>query len=293
MSESENSASNAHDLDVNGITLRYVTWGQFSRPERAVLLIHGLTSNSQAWNRLGPILAAQGCFALAPDLRGRGLSARPPHGYGIPYHANDLLALCDALDLPTVHVVGHSLGAQITIFLAAIHPRRVGRIVLVDAGGKLPADAISAIAPALARLGTVYPSLDAFLQTMQQAPVYQWNTFWERHYRYDAEVHTDGTVTSRVPKAAIAEEIAVNSFATRLDTLTERIHAPTLIVRAALGLLGPDRGYILPAEEAGRLRDVIAGSRVTVIPEANHYTVLLSDVFNRDVAAFLAAEGAG
>jgi hypothetical protein len=38
---------------------------------------------------------------------------------------------------------------------------------------------------------------------------------------------------------------------------------------------------------------VIADSRVTVIPEANHYTVLLSDVFNRDVAAFLVAAGAG
>ena len=145
----------------------------------------------------------------------------------------------------------------------------------------------------MARLGIVYPSLDAFLQTMQQAPTYQWNTFWERHYRYDAEVRTDGTVTSRVPKSAIAEELAVNSFATRLDALSERIHAPTLIVRAALGLLAPDRGFILPAEEAERLRDVIADSRVTVIPEANHYTVLLSDVFNRDVAAFLAAEGAG
>jgi pimeloyl-ACP methyl ester carboxylesterase len=258
-----------------------------------VLLIHGLTSNSQAWNCLGPILAAQGCFAIAPDLRGRGLSARPPHGYGIPYHANDLLSLCDALDLPTVHVVGHSLGAQITIFLAAIHPQRVGRIVLVDAGGRLPPDALQAIAPALARLGIVYPSLDAFLQTMQQAPSYQWNAFWERHYRYDAEVHADGTVTSRIPKAAIAEEIAVNAFATRLDTLSERIHVPTLIVRAALGLLGPDRGFILPAEEAERLRDVIAGSRVTLIPQANHYTVLLSDVFNREVAAFLATEGAG
>ena len=293
MSESEISASNAYDLDVNGVTLRYVTWGQISHPERAVLLIHGLTSNSQVWNRLGPILAAQGCFAIAPDLRGRGLSAKPPHGYGIPYHANDLLALCDALDLPTVHVVGHSLGAQITIFLAAIHPQRVGRIVLVDAGGKLPADAFQALAPAWMRLGTVYPSLDAFLQTVQQAPVHPWNTFWERYYRYDAEVHPDGTVTSRVPKAAIAEELAVNSFATRLDTRTERIHAPTLIVRAALGLLGPDRGFILPAEEAERLRNVIAGSRVTVIPEANHYTVLLSDVFNRDAAAFLAAEGAG
>ena len=266
-------------------------WGDPDAPP--VVCLHGVSAHGRRFRRLAEERLAARRRVLAPDLRGRGLSARPPHGYGIPYHANDLLALCDALDLPTVHVVGHSLGAQINIFLAAIHPRRVGRIVLVDAGGKLPPDAIPAIAPALARLGTVYPSLDAFLQTMQQAPVHQWNTFWERYYRYDAEVHPDGTVTSRVPKAAIAEELAVNSFATRLDTLTERIHAPTLIVRAALGLLGPDRGLILPAEEAERLRDVIAGSRVTVIPEANHYTVLLSDVFNREVAAFLVAEGAG
>jgi hypothetical protein len=61
-------------------------------------------------------------------------------------------------------------------------------------------------------------------------------------------------------------------------------------VRAAPGLLGPDRGFILPAE---RLRNVIASSRLTGNPDANPYTVLLSDVFNREVAAFLAAEGAG
>src|SRR2546421_5320288 len=194
-----NTAETPHFQEVNGVNLHYVTWGEFTRPERAVLLVHGLTASHLEWPRLGPSLAERGWYAIAPDLRGRGQSDKPPHGYGIPYHANDLLALCDALGLPTVHVVGHSLGAQVTIFLAAIHPQRVGRIVLVDAGGKLPADAISAIAPALARLGTVYPSLDAFLQTMQQAPVYQWNTFWERYYRYDAEVHTDGTVTSRVP----------------------------------------------------------------------------------------------
>src|SRR5437868_1197837 len=188
-----------HTLDLQGMALHYGTWGHFTHPQRAVLLVHGLTANHRWWAALGPALAARGWYAVAPDLRGRGLSAKPPHGYGIAFHADDLLALCDALGLPTVHVVGHSLGAQITIFLAAIHPQRVGRIVLVDAGGELPADAISAIAPALARLGTVYPSLDAFLQTMQQAPVYQWNRFWERHYRYDAEAHADGTVTSRVP----------------------------------------------------------------------------------------------
>ncbi len=33
-----------HSLEVNGIHLHYVIWGQFSQPERAVLLVHGLTN---------------------------------------------------------------------------------------------------------------------------------------------------------------------------------------------------------------------------------------------------------
>jgi lipase len=99
-----------HSLEVNGIHLHYVSWGQFSQPERAVLLVHGLTNSHMEWSELGPILAEHGWYIIAPDLRGRGWSGKPPHGYGIPYHVNDLLALGDALGLPRVHLIGHSLG---------------------------------------------------------------------------------------------------------------------------------------------------------------------------------------
>lgn len=281
----------ASQLKMNGITLCYQTWGVFTRPERTVLLVHGLTANSQEWARLGPVLAEQGWYVIAPDLRGRGLSEKPPHGYGIPYHVNDLLSLCDALALPVVHVIGHSLGAQIGYFFAAIHPQRLGKLVLVDAGGRIPPDTLQAIASSLQRLGRAYPSLDAYLQERQQSPVHPWNSFWDAYYRYDAEIHPDGTVTSRVPKAAIEEEISVN-MSMNADTLLSRIQAPTLITRAALGILAPDRGVILTADEAERVRDIIAGSRVVEIPQTNHYTITLSDVFIHAVSAFLADAGA-
>src|SRR5574340_1220223 len=106
----------SHFQEVNGINLHYVTWGEFTRPERAVLLVHGLTANHLEWAKLGPALAEQGWFAVASDLRGRGQSEKPPHGYGIPYHVNDLLALCDVLNLSQVQLIGHSLGAQIGYF---------------------------------------------------------------------------------------------------------------------------------------------------------------------------------
>jgi pimeloyl-ACP methyl ester carboxylesterase len=278
-----------HTLDLQGMALHYGAWGHFTHPQRAVLLVHGLTANHRGWAALGPALAARGWYAVAPDLRGRGLSAKPPHGYGITFHADDLLTLCDALSLPAAHIVGHSLGAVVGLYLAALHPRRVGKLVLVDAGGKIPEDTAQAIAASLARLGTVYPSMDAYLAAMRQVPMWQWNAFWEQYFRYDAQVHADGGVTSRVPRSAIEEETAALG-ATRTEALPAFVHTATLIVRAALGTLGAERGVILPREEAERLRGLIGGSRVVEVPQTNHYTIILSDIFLDTVAAFLAEE---
>ncbi len=284
---SESLSMVPHDLAVNGINLHYVTWGEFTGPERAVLLVHGLTASSQEWGLVGPALAEQGWYAIAPDLRGRGLSEKPTHGYGIPYHVNDLLALCDALSLPTVRFIGHSLGALIGVFFTAIHPLRASKLVLIDAGGKIPPDALQAIGASLSRLGQVYPSLDAYLETRRQSPIHDWNPLWEAYYRYDAQEQPDGTVTSRVSKTAIDEEIVVNATINP-DILLPRILAPTLILRAALGTLAPDRGFILTAEEAERVQGIIPGARLVTIPETNHYTIVVSEALLRETLAFLA-----
>ncbi len=289
MSDARAIEHELHDVQVNGITLRVESWGRFTSPDRTVLLVHGITANSQYWVDFGPVLAEHGWFAIAPDLRGRGRSAKPPHGYGLPFHVDDLLSLCDHFGVPVVRFVGHSLGALIGLYLAAVHPARVARLVLVDAGGKLPADTMQAIGPALARLGTLYPSLTAYLDTMLSAPHLTRDAFWERYYRYDAEVQADGTVLSGVPKAAIAEEQAT-MFLIRSDVLPEFVKVPTLIVRATEGLLGGDRGQILPAAEAERLRSLIADSRLLEIPGSNHYTAALTETFAQSVTGFLAEE---
>ncbi len=278
-----------HSLEVNGIHLHYVSWGQFSQPERAVLLVHGLTNSHLEWSELGPILAEYGWYVIAPDLRGRSWSGKPPHGYGIPYHVNDLLALGDALGLPRVHLIGHSLGALIGYFFAAMYPHRLSRLVVVDAGGRPSPHILDIIRPVLERLGQVYPSLDAYLQNMQEesSPVHPWNDFWEAYYRNDAEVQRDGTVTLRTSKAAIEEEMTVNATI-NTDVLLPVIKAPTLIMRAGQGTRQPD-WFVLPEEEAERVQGLIKGSSVEMIPDGNHYTIILSEVFTRKVLAFLAA----
>lgn len=275
---------------LDGVHIHYATWGA-PTSERATLLIHGLTASHMAWSAVGPALAADGAYVIAPDLRGRGLSDKPQHGYSVVIHAADLLALADALGLASFQVVGHSLGAVIGMSLAVMAPERVTKLVMVDAGGQIPEDTAQAIGASVARLGTSYPSLDAYLATMRQLPMITWNAEWEAYFRYDAEERPDGTVASRVPKAAIEEESLALAL-TRSEALPALVRAPTLVVRAPVGLLGPERGLILPREEADRLKQVMPNCEVIEIAGTNHYTVVQSPDFVAAVQQFLHPDGA-
>jgi pimeloyl-ACP methyl ester carboxylesterase len=286
----ENPAASTQELDqqLPGVALHCQTWGA-PNSDRAVVLIHGLTANHMTWALLGPHLASAGYFVIAPDLRGRGLSGKPPQGYSVAIHAADLLALLDALNIRQADIVGHSLGAVIAMYLGAVHPMRVRKLTLIDAGGKIPEDTAQAISASVARLGASYPSLDAFLALMRQLPmITEWTPLWEDYFRYDAEVRPDGTVASRVPRSAIEEESLALAL-TRSEALPDLIHKPTLLIRATVGLLGPDRGFILPRDEAERVRDIIAGCQLVEIADTNHYTVVTVPTFAEAISAFLAA----
>ena len=281
------------DLHLEGIALHAATWGERPAPRGAVLLVHGLTANSRSMAAIGEALAAADWFAIAPDLRGRGKSGKPAHGYGVPFHADDLLGLCDTLDLARVHVVGHSLGAYIAMYLAALAPDRIDRLVLIDGGGQIPPDVQQMIAASLSRLGAAYSSVDAYIEAMRRTmlPIFgQWDDFWETYYRYDAEPRPGGTVASSVPRATIEEELRANAVTLNVDLLASAVRVPTLILRAERGILGPDQGVLFPAPEAARLQAAIPGSRLVEIAGANHYTIGPADATAREIGGFLAKE---
>ena len=223
---------------------------------------------------------------IAPDLRGRGMSSKPTHGYGVAFHAADLLTLLDSLRIDKAVIVGHSLGGAIGLYLAALFPERVEKFILVDVGFRLPADTMQAISASLSRLGQVFPSLDAYLEMAKKIPYYTWDEFWDQYYRYDADIRSDGTVASRVSKSAIQEEIATNATI-NTELLVPLVKAPTLILRATEGTLGLDKGLLLPKEEMSRLTGLIKNSQVREIPKTNHYTIIISESFGGEVSRFI------
>lgn len=97
-----------------------------------LLLLHGLASNGSRFAefREHTRLAARHRL-LAPDLRGHG-SALTRRRIDSETWCDDLVALLDAEGLDRAIVVGHSLGAQVALRLAARHPARVAGLVLID-----------------------------------------------------------------------------------------------------------------------------------------------------------------
>lgn len=98
----------------------------------AVVLLHGYTQTGDMWSPLASELARDHTVVV-PDLRGLGLSSRPQGGYDKKTQAGDIVRVLDALGIRAADVVGHDIGTMVSYALAAQHPDRVTRLVVMDA----------------------------------------------------------------------------------------------------------------------------------------------------------------
>ena len=117
-------------IDIGELQLHAVLGGKGP----PLLLVHGWPENWYAWRLLMPSLA-ENFSVVAVDQRGIGLSGKPRTGYDTGSLANDLIALMDALGHDRFAVIGHDTGFAIAYALAADHPERIARLVLVEIPG--------------------------------------------------------------------------------------------------------------------------------------------------------------
>jgi pimeloyl-ACP methyl ester carboxylesterase len=107
-----------------------------------IVLVHGFASNREVnWVHPGWVttLARAGRRVIALDIRGHGASSKlyEPAAYDSATMAEDVRALLDHLGLARADVMGYSMGARITAFLAVNHPARVRALILGGLGIRL------------------------------------------------------------------------------------------------------------------------------------------------------------
>ena len=217
------------------ITLQVVDW---PGNEPTIFAIHGSTGSGHSLAALAERLAPEFRF-LAPDLRGHGFSDKPPSGYNIEQHAEDLQELMLSLGLQSPLLLGFSLGGAIATLVASRVPCR-GLILLDGIIGtrafieNAAAMFVGAFGDALSSRGGFDAYLAAFLSTPASDEA---ERFLRRRAHFELAPLANGSFRRRSLRDALEESFA---SAAEVDTLTTlaKVRCPVLVVHAAQPWIG-------------------------------------------------------
>ncbi len=224
-----------------------------------VICIHGLLGSARNLYRVIEAIADAGFYVLAYDQRGHGHS---PHSddYSLEALAGDVFTFMDGHGISRAQLVGHSLGARVSLAAAGSQPARVQSLTMLDSGitisskhlknlheiiDRLPASFANRAAAesALANHTTVMRQfLLANLRAQAEAP-------YILHWVFDL--------------AGIRDEL-LNTIQTNQTETWKAIQCPTLIAR----------GELSDSVSAGELTTMLAlnpHARGAVIANAGHW----------------------
>jgi magnesium chelatase accessory protein len=229
-----------------------------------VLLLHGMGAATHTWRGLLPLLAER-CTVVAPDLPGHGFSSMPAdRDLSLPAMARSIGALLRTLGLAPVVVLGHSAGAAVAVRMVldgAIAPH-----ALISLNG--------ALLPLQTLAGQLFSPVARFLVRFPMVPSL-----------FTALAGDDGAVARLLHDTGStidAEGLRLYSRLVRNPGHVEgtlrmmsqwdlpglgrdlpRLHTQLILVAAR-----NDR--TVPPSDAVRVRDLVKGARVELLPGLGH-----------------------
>ena len=240
----------------DGVDIAYLDEGS----GEPVLLIHGFASNTQTnWVDTGWVreLTRAGYRVVSIDNRGHGRSAKPhdPALYGAPLMAEDARRLLDHLGLQRADVIGFSMGARISAFLAVGHPERVRSVVFGGLGINM--------VRGMAGTGPIANALEANSIDDVTNPTARTFRAFAEQTKSDLKALAACIRSSRDPITAEA---------------LGRLHMPVLVAVGTLDVVGGS---------AKDLAALIPGAEALEIPDRDHMKSVGDRVHKEGVVAFL------
>jgi pimeloyl-ACP methyl ester carboxylesterase len=272
------SARDTEYLELEGTWIRYNVIG--GGPP--VLLVHGWLSSSRIWEQLAARLA-QRFTVYTLDLSGFGESDKPLSGYGVRNGSRLLYAFCAHFGLTRTGVIGHDLGGDMAVKLAADHPDVVGRLALVAT----PADEEQIDLPTplwfatLPVLGPIFYTLGRLVQPVRR--------LWMRPFVADPRDLTEEVVedAGRSTPAAVSKTLNV----ARREISRGRLARQARIIKIPLLLIAGEEDQIVDPQAVGVWAQSVDQAEVCLLDECGHLPMIERTAeFNAQILAFLTGD---
>jgi pimeloyl-ACP methyl ester carboxylesterase len=118
-----------------GLAVGVQRWRAIGARRGVVLLMHGSPGAGADFGRLASRLASDGFDVYAPDMPGFGASQALRGDHSVRANATVMLALLDALEVSSAHVVGWSNGGGTALHMADLAPDRLASLTLMASIG--------------------------------------------------------------------------------------------------------------------------------------------------------------
>lgn len=263
-----------NQIDVGGITTNYLEAGSGT----PLLLVHGSGPGVTAYAnwRLTIGELARHFRVLAPDMAGFGYSDKPTaDGYSMKGWVDQLVGFLDALGIERASLVGNSFGGGLGIRLAAEHPGRVDRLVLMGS------------------MGVTFPITEGLDQVWGYQPSFENMRRIVNYFAYSRKLVNDelAEVRYRATLAPGVQEAFSAMFPAPRQRWVEAMSTPEDQIRAikqeTLIIHGRD-DQVIPLSNAYRLLGLIERAELHVFGRCGHWSQIeWADEFNALLIRFL------
>ena len=282
------SEMQTREVQINGLTLHYIELGQGT----PVVLVHGTLGDYRTWD--GQLEAFSKGYRLISYSRRYAYpneQTKDSTDFSVTIHARDLAAFIKALNLPPVHLIGHSYGAFIAFLVARDHPEVIRSLTL----GEPPVMPLLKTIPEGDALLTTFittsivPSSEAFKQGNDEEGVRRFvnGVLGEGSYEklpppVQKRLMDDTQELKGENSSQDLLHTYINNYAPTTCEDVQKVKAPTLLLD---GELSPKMFHLIN----DMLERCLPSAERAMIPAASHGLELENpQAFNETVLAFIA-----
>jgi pimeloyl-ACP methyl ester carboxylesterase len=250
----------------NGTRIAYLERPGGSLP---LLLLHGITDNALTFEPLLEQIDRR-CHVYALDFRGHGESDKPDSRYDTDAYADDVRHFIREVVGDPALVLGHSLGAAVTVQLGVTAPELVRGMYLEDP----PLYFVNDLNEIFRRLFEVMVQISRSLRDGSRSPDYWFEVMAAAPDPYSGRpgIEVNGVERIRMRVASIGqmkpqalEDALGGSLKWDTDAVLARLDRPLTMVVGQ-----PELGAVITAAEAARAAGIVAGCQVVSVPEVGH-----------------------